>query len=99
MKEINENTLIPISIKNIIGIAISLAALIGMYFSLKAEIVEAKELPLPNITQEEVLFQDELIRSAIINTEKEVTQVKSDITEIKETLNKLDERLYRLGKQ
>ena len=58
MKEINENTLIPISIKNIIGIAISLAALIGMYFSLKAEIIEAKELPLPNITQEEVLFQD-----------------------------------------
>ena len=83
MKEINENTLIPISIKNIIGIAISLAALIGMYFSLKAEIIEAKELPLPNITQEEVLFQDELIRSAII----------------KETLNKLDERLYRLSKQ
>ena len=70
-----------------------------MYFSLKAEIIEAKKLPVPNITQEEVLFQDELIRSAIINTEKEVTQVKSDITEIKETLNKLDERLYRLSKQ
>ena len=72
--------------------------MIGMYFSLQAEITEAKKLPVPNITQQEIILQDELIRASIINTEKEVTAVKLDIKEIKETLKKLDDRLYRLSK-
>ena len=60
-----------------------------MWFSLQADIQEAKELPAPEIQRIEFQMKDEAIREAIMNTTK-------DVEEIKQQLNKIDQRLYEL---
>jgi len=63
-----------------------------MWFSLQADIEEAKELPEPEIQRIEFQMKDEAIRDAIINTQ-------DDVEEIKKQLNKIDERLFDLQKR
>ena len=60
-----------------------------MWFSLQADIEEAKELPEPEIQRIEFQMKDEAIRDAIINTQ-------DDVEEIKNQLDKIDQRLYEL---
>lgn len=70
-----------------------------MYFTLKSEIAEAKELPIPLISSVELRVHNELIDSAIMSTSKDVTVLKEDIQEIKQVLQKLDDRIYKLSNQ
>ena len=88
-KELNEDTGFNVSIKTLEGIAIAIATVVGMWFALQADIDEAKTLPLPEIQRIEFQMKDEAIREAIMNTVK-------DVEEIKNQLNKIDERLYEL---
>mgnify|MGYP003660690921 FL=1 len=55
-------------IKTIGGILVLISTIIGMWFALKADIQEAKELPIPPIERMEFDMKDELIRR--INNEK-----------------------------
>ncbi len=59
------------------------------YFDLKAEVQEAKELPVPVIGRTEYDLKDELIRTTIMNT-------KSDVDDIKKQLDKIEERLFEM---
>ena len=64
-KELNEDTSFKISIKTLIAIAIALSTLIGMYFTLQADIEEAKELPVPpppDVTRMEFDMKDKKMR-------------------------------------
>ena len=45
MKELSEDTNLQVSIKTLIGIAIGIAAAVGMYYSLMKEIEIAQALP------------------------------------------------------
>lgn len=91
-KELNEDTGFTISIKTLGGIAAGLAAIIGMWFTLQADIAEAKELPAPVIDRVEYDLKDELIRQTIMDTQ-------DDVDKILEELEKIDERLYELQKK
>ena len=82
-KELNENTTFKMSIKTIIGIVIGISTLMAMWFTLKAEIDVAKELPVPEITKIEYELKDELIRNTIMNTQDDVNEIKDDIKLIK----------------
>ena len=89
-KELNEDTGFNISIKTLIGIGFAMATLIGMWFTLQADIQEAKELPVPpppTITRMEFDMKDQLVRQTIMDTQK-------DVEEIKETLEKIEDKLY-----
>lgn len=88
-KEIGEGTKVTLDLKTIGIIGFGLATVIGMWFSLQADIQEAKELPAPEIQRIEFQMKDEAIREAIMNTTK-------DVEEIKQQLNKIDQRLYEL---
>ena len=46
-KELNEDTGFTVSVKTLVGIGAALATVIGMWFTLQADIAEAKALPLP----------------------------------------------------
>ena len=46
-KELNEDTGFNVSIKTLAGIGVTMATLIGMWFTLQADIDEARELPVP----------------------------------------------------
>jgi hypothetical protein len=91
-KEISEGTKITLDLKTIGIVLFGLATVIGMWFSLQADIQEAKELPEPEIQRIEFQMKDEAIRDAIINTQ-------GDVEEIKEQLKKIDERLFDLQKR
>jgi hypothetical protein len=91
-KQIGEETKITLDLKTIGIVLFGLATVIGMWFSLQADIEEAKELPEPEIQRIEFQMKDEAIRDAIINTQ-------DDVEEIKEQLDKIDERLFDLQKR
>ena len=92
MKELNEETSFKISIKTLAGIAALIFTLVGMWFTLQADIAEAKELPLPldpEITRMEYDMKDQLIRQTIMTTQEDVKEVKEDIKRIEEKIDKL----------
>ena len=80
---------VKISLKTIGGIVFAIISLAGVWFSLKQDIAEAKELPKPVIDRVEYDLKDELIRQTIMDTQ-------DDVDKILEELEKIDERLYEL---
>ena len=89
-KELNENTSFKVSIQTLIGIGFAMATIIGMWFALQADIAEAKELPEPlppDVTRMEFDMKDQMIRNTIMDTQK-------DVEEIKKTLEKIEDKLY-----
>ena len=88
-KELNEDTSFKVSVKTLIAIGLGLSTLIGMWFTLQADIAEAKELPIstPEVTRMEFDMKDQMIRNTIIETKK-------DVEEIKESLEKIEDKLY-----
>ncbi len=71
-----------LSIKEMIAAAIGLASLMGMYFTLQAQIQTAMELPKPEVSSVEFQYKDELVRSTIDTIQSDVTTVK-DIKALK----------------
>lgn len=92
-KELNEDTGFTISIKTLGGIAAALATVIGMWFTLQADIAEAKELPLPpdpEITRMEFDMKDQLVRQTIMSTQEDVTEIKQQLIRLEEKIDNLD---------
>ena len=86
-KELSEDTSFKLSIKTLIGIGFAIATLAGMWFTLQADIAEAKELPAPpdpEVTRMEFDMKDQMIRNTIMTTQK-------DVEEIKVTLEKIED--------
>ena len=91
-KELNEDTGFTVSIKTLAGIGVSLATIIGMWFTLQADIAEAKELPLPpdpEITRMEFDMKDQLVRQTIMTTQEDVKEIKDKIDRIEQKLDDL----------
>ena len=89
-KELNEDTSFQVSLKTLGGIAALIATIVGMWFALQADIQEARELPVPpppTITRMEFDMKDQLVRQTIMDTQK-------DVEEIKKTLEKIEDKLY-----
>ena len=90
-KQIGEDTKVTLDLKTIgmiVGFVIMLA---GMWYTLQADIAQARELPAPVIDRIEYDLKDELIRQTIMDTQE-------DVEEIKETIDKIDQRLYEIQK-
>ena len=98
-ENLTSDTKFSLSIKEIIAAAIGFSSLIGMYFTLQAQIQTAMELPKPEIQKVEFEDKDKLIRSTIEKIDADVTTVKEDVNEIKNSLEKMDERLYEMSKK
>jgi|TARA_B100000475_G_scaffold83313_1_gene60109 copper chaperone CopZ len=86
-KQIGEDTKVTLDLKTIGMIVAFVVTIAGMWFTLQADIAQAKELPVPVIDRVEYDLKDELIRQTIMDTQE-------DVEEIKETIDKIDERLY-----
>ena len=89
-KELNEDTGFNVSIKTLLGIGAAMATIISMWFMLQADIAEARTLPEPaeaEVTRMEFNMKDQMIRNTIMETKK-------DVDEIKETLDKIEDKLY-----
>ena len=90
-KELNEETGFNVSIKTLLGIGFAMATLIGMWFTLQADIAEAKQLPAPTpaeITRMEFDMKDQLVRQTIMTTQEDVKELKEAIQRIEDKLDK-----------
>ncbi|MDB3913305.1 hypothetical protein N9378_00445 [Flavobacteriaceae bacterium] len=91
-KQIGEDTKVTLDLKTI-GIAgAGLAALIGMYFTLQADIALAKELPEPQppeISRMEFDMKDQLVRQTIMTTQEDVIEIKDDLKNIERKIDEL----------
>tara|TARA_B100001939_G_C16535320_1_gene443884 strand:- start:104 stop:406 length:303 start_codon:yes stop_codon:yes gene_type:complete len=97
--EVSENTKLTLDIKTIVILVTGAVMIAGTYFTLEAQIQEAKELPKPEVSSIEFQYKDELVRSTVEKIDLEVNSIKGDVTEIKEQLKKIDERLYELSRR
>jgi hypothetical protein len=89
--EIGKDTKIKLSLETIISLGVVLVSMTGMWFTLKGEIAQAKELPVapdPEITRIEYDMKDQLIRQTIMTTQE-------DVKDIKVTLEKIEDKIYK----
>ena len=91
-KQIGEDTKVTLDLKTIGMIVTFVIMLAGMWYTLQADIAQAKELPAPVIDRIEYDLKDELIRQTILDTQE-------DVEAMREQLDKIDERLYELQKK
>ena len=92
-KELNEDTSFKISIKTLGGIAVLIFTLVGMWFTLQADIAEAKTLPEPEVSKMEFQMKDKMVRDAVLNTEKNVQKLEERMIRME---NKMDQVLNLL---
>ena len=88
--EIGKDTKVKLSLETIISLGVVLVMGTGMWFTLQADIAEAKELPVapdPEVTRMEFDMKDQMIRNTIMTTQE-------DVKEIKESLEKIEDKLY-----
>ena len=88
-KELNEDTSFKISLKTLGGIAVLIFTLVGMWFTLQADINEAKELPAPQITKMEFDMKDKMVRDAVLNTEKNVEKLEERMIRMEDKMDQL----------
>ena len=89
-KELSEDTSFNISIKTLLAIGFAIVTLVGMWFTLQADITEAKELPLPpdpEITRMEYDMKDQLIRQTIMSTQEDVKEIKDQMIRVEEKID------------
>ncbi len=89
--EIGKETKVKLSLETIIALGVVLVSMTGMWFTLQADIQEAKELPVapdPEITRIEYDMKDQLIRQTIMTTQE-------DVKDIKVTLEKIEDKIYK----
>ena len=91
-KELNEDTSFKISIKTLGGIAVLIFTLVGLWFTLQADIEEAKTLPEPEVSKMEFQMKDKMVRDAVLNTEKNVQKLEERMIRME---NKMDQLILR----
>lgn len=91
-QKIDEGTQITLDLKTIGIILFFVATVIGMWFTLQADIKEAAELPIPpdpEVSRMEFDMKDQMIRQTIMTTQGDVTEIKEDIKRIEEKIDQL----------
>jgi len=93
--ELGKDTKLTLKIETIISVAVTLAMVIGMWFTLQADIEEAKELPAPEVSRTEYDLKDQMIRNTIIETQKDVSEVKETQKEMREDVKSIERMLMQ----
>jgi hypothetical protein len=89
--EIGKDTKVKLSLETIISLGVVLVAGTGMWFTLQADIAEAKELPVapdPEVTRMEFDMKDQMIRNTIMTTQEDVKELKETVRRIEDKLNR-----------
>lgn len=89
MAEISKDSKFTLSIESIVILGGVIVTTVGMWFTLQAEIEEAKKLPPAEVSRTEYDLKDQLIRETIMNI-----QDKVDANSKK--LDYIDQKLYEL---
>jgi len=82
-----EDTVLGLSIKSLIAVAMTIAVAVSGYGMLKRDIEIAMTEPVPPVSAEQFRLQTQLIDNAILETKK-------DVSEIKQSMEKMEQRLF-----
>lgn len=89
MAEISKDSKFTLSIETLVIIGSVLVTTVGMWFTLQAEIEEAKKLPPSEVSRTEYDLKDQLIRETIMN-------IQEKVDENSHKLDDIDGKLYEL---
>ena len=95
--EVNKQTKLTLSLETIISGVVTLAMIIGMWFTLQADIEEAKKLPEPPVSRTEYDLKDQMIRNSIMNTEEKVEKLEDKVDDIKKDTRSINETLLNMN--
>ena len=93
--EVGKDSKLTLTIETIISIGVTLVMVDGMWFTLQADIKEAKELPKPEIGRTEYDLKDQMIRNTIIETEKDVQEIKEQQKEMREDVKNIERMMMQ----
>lgn len=95
--EVGKDTKFTLSLETGISIVVTIGMIIGMWYSLQAEIELAKELPEPEVSRMEYDLKDQMIRDSILNTEGKVDKLEEKVDDIKEDTKMIQETLINMN--
>ena len=93
--EVSKDSKFTFSIETLISLAVTIFMVVGIWFTLQADILEAKELPEPPIGRTEYDLKDQMIRNTILETEKDVTEIKEQQKEMREDVKNIERMMMQ----
>ena len=96
--EIGKDSKFTLSIETAISILVTVGMIVGMWYSLQAEIELAKELPEPEVSIMEYDLKDQMIRDSILNTEEKVDKLEEKVDSVKDDTRMIQETLLDMNK-
>ena len=89
--KLNEKSEFTLDLKTIILITGFVISLSATYFTLKADVEEAKTLPKLPISEKEFELKDQLIRQTILNNGSQLENQQEQLNKIEDKIDKIDE--------
>lgn len=100
MSDINSESKLKLTLKEVIAVVIGLASLFGIYFTLQGQVDNNSEdiisLQDEAVNPVEFQYKDELVRSSILRIEDKTNFLADDIESIKSSVEKIEQRLYEI---
>jgi hypothetical protein len=93
--EVGKDTKFSLTLETAVTVLVTIGMVIGMWFTLKADIEEAKELPKPEVSRTEYDLKDQMIRNTIIETQKDVTEVKETQKEMRDDVKNIERMMMQ----
>jgi hypothetical protein len=95
--DVNKDTKFTLSLETFISVSVTIALVVGMWFTLQSDIQEAKELPVPEVSRTEYDLKDQMIRNSIMNTEEKVEKLEDKVDDIKKDTRSINETLLNMN--
>jgi len=93
--EVSKDSKFTLSLESMATGVVTLGMIIGMWFTLQSDIEEAKELPAPEVSRTEYDLKDQMIRNTIIETQKDVTEVKETQKEMRDDVKNIERMMMQ----
>ena len=93
--EVSKDSKFTFNIETLISLAVTIFMVVGMWFTLQADIKEAKELPKPEVGRTEYDLKDQMIRNTIIETQKDVGEMKEEQKEMREDVKNIERMMVQ----
>jgi len=93
--EVSKDSKFTLSLETGVSILVTVGMVIGMWFTLQADIEEAKELPKPEVGRTEYDLKDQMIRNTIIDTQKDVGEMKEEQKEMRQDVKNIERMMMQ----
>lgn len=98
MAELSKDSKFTLSLETAVSIAVTIALVVGMWYTLQADIELAKKLPEPEVSRMEYDLKDQMIRDSIMNTEEKVEKLEEKVDSVKDDTQMINETLLNMNK-